>query len=364
MARLAHYFLRFHDGNLFVKWEERQQMLASLFDNVQTICPSIGKDTNRRKLKFQIRHLNLNRSIWVIRLANDKVKQIERDFEVHNVKHEPSCFVIFDNRDHCRRVLIQRVRGAFGSTQRVKDILVRMLNENNLDVELIPQMLTREFYELWFEQQLSMSCIRFLGPPDQLAGEVLQGGPADSISAAALELFMGAKYQSKYQCVLEVRPALGEKGFPFDRESAYIRSLANVCAMTSTPIELVMSDGRSFQCFIDADEESERIQMSDFDTKWLKALFDETGEHRQEAEEHLVRYMNGLKYVVDDRERPVSVGQMPSEPEDPLLKRRLEEQAAADNWPEELERPVGRVAEQAMEENWPEELERPASEEA
>ena len=54
--------------------------------------------------------------------------------------------------------------------------------------------------------------------------------------------------------------------------------------------------------------------------------------------------MNGLKYVVDDRERPVSVGQMPSEPEDPVLKRRLEEQAAADNWPEELGRPASEEA--------------------
>lgn len=345
MARLAHYYLRFLDGNLFVKWEERQQMLARLFNDNRTLQPTIGKDENRRRLKFQIRHLGLNRNIWIIRLANDKVKQIERDFEVRDVKHEPSCFVLFDNREHCRRVLIQRVRGAFGSTQMVKDILVRTLKANNLDVELIPQMLTQEFYELWFEQQLSMSCIRFLGPMDQLPGEVLETfGRTDSISAAALELFTSVKCQSKYQCVLELRPALGEKGFPFDRESAYIRSLANVCAMTRTPIELVMRDGRSFQCFIDADEESERIQMSDFDTKWLKALFDETGEHRTEAEERLIRYMNGLKYVVDDRERPVSVGEMPAEPDDPELKKRLEEQAAADNWPEDMERPASMEA--------------------
>ena len=74
-------------------------------------------------------------------------------------------------------------------------------------------------------------------------------------------------------------------------------------AQTGNRIEIVTSDGAVFHCYIDDQEESDRIVCSELDAEWLDALFDELEEERSNAEIKVLEFVNGMKYTVDKDER-------------------------------------------------------------
>ena len=93
-----------------------------------------------------------------------------------------------------------------------------------------------------------------------------------------------------------------------DEDSPFIRNMATYSASTGTPIELITNDGASFECYINTDMMSDdKIVCSEFDTMHLEALFDTTMEEdaRKSAEMKVVEFVNGMKYVVDDKEKEV-----------------------------------------------------------
>ena len=114
--------------------------------------------------------------------------------------------------------------------------------------------------------------------------------------------------ESGYRTALEVEPRMKGAIMKVDEDSPFIRNMATYSASTGTPIELITNDGASFECYINTDMMSDdKIVCSEFDTMHLEALFDTTMEEdaRKSAEMKVVEFVNGMKYVVDDKEKEV-----------------------------------------------------------
>lgn len=317
MAKFAQYYLRYINDNLYAAeyWNERQKHFGALFEKNDSIDFTLQKGNGQGKTyKHDVRHISLNRNIIVMRIANDKTKEVIQDFKPKEIKHEPPCFVIIDNRDGCRRIAIQKNRDAFNTTDSLKDILLQVLHRNmmsmyNIGLELHPQFYPRDFYELWLRHQKNTQCLRFgLNvdlPADFANGDFTNG----SIMSLAMQI-NEESVRSKYRSILELSSPEERHVLLVDYESKYIRNLVRYCSQTGAKIELVTSDGSRFTCFVDDDTESDTIITSEIDTKHLNALFIDQEELKREearvalttAEQGVVEFVNGMKKEVDNKE--------------------------------------------------------------
>ena len=318
MAKFAQYFSRFLDNNLFAqeRWADRQQLLGELLAREENMTftgnvpatDKTGKGGEEKKpvvYRHKVYHLTCAPNITVMRIANVKEMLIEKDFHPETVEHNPSCFVVFDNREGCRRVLIQKLTTSFSSTDQVMKILQRGIEKGlaayNIGIEMVAQRYPRDFYKLWRAQEHHTARIRFgIGSRENVPlDEVI----ADNSLVGHILEIERASYMSGYKSALELEPK--EKGgvLYVDESSEYIRSLVEYSARTATPIELVTHDGASFECFIDSDLESDdKIVTVEMDKGYLERLFETGADGKEAAEEKVLEFVNGIKYEVDDTE--------------------------------------------------------------
>lgn len=289
------------------KRNERQRIFGTYFEKNDSIEFSQGKGEERKVYKHQVYHLVLNRNIIVMRIANDKKKTVEQDFKEVDVKHEPSCFVIIDNRDKCRRIAIQKNK-AFGSTKALADILASQISDRmkcdcNISIELLPQFYPKDFYEAWRLQQHHTSRLRFNVCERELPQDFDKANYDDeSIMSYAIWANEEAR-KAKYRTVIELNPPENESYLYVDEESNYIRNLVRFSASTGNSIEIITHDGAKFVCFIDEEGESDKVVTNEFDTELLDLLFDEEAENREGTEQKVLEYVNGMKYTVDNEEK-------------------------------------------------------------
>lgn len=262
---------------------------------------------------IDVYHLSTNKDIIVMRIANDKTKEVIQDFKPVTVKHEPPCFVIIDNRDRCRRIAIQKNKESFSTTDSLKKIIQEVLNkrmtaDHFMGLELHPQFYPRDFYKAWRLRQYTTSCIRFnLSDghlPDRFECEDLDD---QSIMDYAIKL-NEEEIRKKYRSVLELNPPAGVPFLTVDEDSTYIRNLVKFHANTGASIEIVTNDGARFTCYIDDDEESDSIVTNEIDTEHLDVLFLDKAEKEDEeirkrittAEKELVEFINKMKVEADE----------------------------------------------------------------
>ena len=316
MAKLAHYYLRFLDDNLFAqeRWAERQQLLGELLagDDCVTFEGNTPAQTNKEDgetkpliYPHEVYHLRCAPDITVMRIANVKEVLIEKNFQPKTVEHNPSCFVIFDNRQGCRSVMIQKLSTSFNSTDQLMKILQRGLEKglavNNIGIEMNARRYPMDFYKLWRSQEHHTARIRFgIGSRESVPLDDVDNG--NSLVGHILQIEL-ASYKGGYKSALDLEPR--EKGgvLHVDDSSEYIRSLVKYSAQTGTPVELITLDGSSFKCFIDSDLESDdKIVTGDLEKEYLEQLF-ATGDCAKDiAEARVLEFVNGMKYVVDEKE--------------------------------------------------------------
>ena len=321
MAKFAQYYISFLNNNLFAKlrWAERQQLLGELLakeENMSFTGSVPAKDKSREgeeeKKPVVYRHkvydLKCAPDITVMRIANVKEMIIEKDFHPAMVEHNPSCFVIFDNRKGCRRVLIQKLATSFSSTDQVMKILQRGLENglanDNIGIEMAAQRYPMDFYKLWRAQEHHVARIHF-GIASRENVPIDEVSNDNSLVGHILEIER-ASYRSGYKSALDLEPKETGGVLYVDESSEYIRSLVEYSAQTATPIELITHNGASFECFIDSDLESDdKIMTVEIDKVHLERLFEAADEDKTAAEEKVLEFVNGIKYVVDDEEKTV-----------------------------------------------------------
>ena len=311
MAKFAQYYLKYDLSELFAGnyKDSRQQFFGALFETNESIEFSTGENDEKKVYKHQVYHLSMNENIIVMRIANDKPKTVEQDFKEVSVRNEPSCYVIIDNRDGCRRIAVQRNRKAFDQPKHVCNIITesvnkRMLAECHIRVELRPQFYPRDFYKAWKMHEHHAQRLRF-----NLSENELPEGFADmeivddSIMGFILKANEELLRKTKYRTTIELNPPENVPCLFVDKESTYISNLVKFSASTGNRIEIVTSDGATFTCYIDDDSQSDSIVSNEFDANLLDALFEEHPEELENVEMQILEYVNGMKYIVDQDER-------------------------------------------------------------
>ena len=310
MAKFAHYILQYIRDNLFadLAWARRQELLGQLFVRNDSIDFTQYSDNSSELHIHQVYHLTLNENIIVMRIAPDKRKEVVQNFKTKLVKNQPPCYVIIDNREGCRTIAIQRNREAYHTTETLRDVLEKtlhkaMMGEHHIGVTLHPQYYPADFYNTWRYRQYNTHAIRFLISDSSLPEAIQKKQWTEDSITGPLLTFCEEAARSGYPSVYELRKRPNENYMAVDYDSAIIRQLVNLQAVTGGGIELVTKDGERFECFIDSDEQSQKIVTSEIDKGYLDALFPDEGvtrnpeaEHqRREAEQHVLEYVNRMK---------------------------------------------------------------------
>lgn len=339
MSKFAQYFMTYRDDNLFahLEWDKREDLLAEFLTNEDGIqfadkpqneneATDVNNDEPKKRIKIyrhKIYHLAENERIIVMRIANVKIIPIEKDFKPESVEHYPSVFVIFDTRPGCRRVAIQKLSTSFSSTDQVAKILQKALGDqmtalHHIGVEMRAQRYPMDFYRLWRAQEHHTARLKFYLDPEAIESAKEAGAPKvreverpENLEDGVVSYIYGleaSSRQSGYRTALDVEPMRKGAVMMVDESSEYIRYLVTYSAATATPIELITNDGGSFECYINTDMMSDdKIVTLEFDTAHLEALFDTSLEEevRKNHEMKVVEFVNGMKYVVDDKEKEV-----------------------------------------------------------
>ena len=205
-----------------------------------------------------------------------------------------------------------------------------MVSRHQIGLEMRAQRYPMDFYRLWRAQEHHTARLKFYLDPEALRDAMeapqvsgsstseatksmtkIQDSGSEGLEEGVVSYIYGleaSSRQSGYRTALEVEPLKKGAIMMVDETSDYIRNLATYSAATATPIELITSDGASFECYINTDMMSDdKIVCAEFDTMHLEALFDESQEEdsRKSAEMKVVEFLNGMKYVVDEKEKEV-----------------------------------------------------------
>lgn len=310
MAKFSHYYLKYKLDDIFAQElkAERQKLFGEMLEKDDSISFILGEDENKKHYKHMVKHLRLNHDIIVMRIANDSKKDVIQDFKKMSVRHEPPCYVIIDNREHGRRVAIQRNKDAWASTDSVAKVMTTVLDKAlrrscYIGISMHPQYYPKDFYKAWRMHQHHTSRLWF----GLTEGEIPQSFRTepqtdDTIMGFALEVNEELQ-RKKYRTELVLSSAQNNTPLFVDEDSVYIRNLVNFHALTGSPIVIETSDGARFTCFIDDEEDSANIITSEMDRNILDILFGEAEGDAATAESKVMEFVNGMKYEVDDNEQ-------------------------------------------------------------
>lgn len=310
MAKFSHYYLKYKLDDIFAQEHkaERQKLFGEMLEKDDSISFILGEDENKKHYKHMVKHLRLNHDIIVMRIANDSKKDVIQDFKKMSVRHEPPCYVIIDNREHCRRVAIQRNKDAWASTDSVAKVMTTVLDKAlrrscYIGISMHPQYYPKDFYKAWRMHQHHTSRLWF----GLTEGEIPQSFRTepqtdDTIMGFALEVNEELQ-RKKYRTELVLSSAQNNTPLFVDEDSVYIRNLVNFHALTGSPIVIETSDGARFTCFIDDEEDSANIITSEMDRNILDILFGEAEGDAATAESKVMEFVNDMKYEVDDNEQ-------------------------------------------------------------
>lgn len=310
MAKFSHYYLKYKLDDIFAQEHkaERQKLFGEMLEKDDSISFILGEDENKKHYKHMVKHLRLNHDIIVMRIANDSKKDVIQDFKKMSVRHEPPCYVIIDNREHCRRVAIQRNKDAWASTDSVAKVMTTVLDKAlrrscYIGISMHPQYYPKDFYKAWRMHQHHTSRLWF----GLTEGEIPQSFRTepqtdDTIMGFALEVNEELQ-RKKYRTELVLSSAQNNTPLFVDEDSVYIRNLVNFHALTGSPIVIETSDGARFTCFIDDEEDSANIVTSEMDRNILDILFGEAEGDVATAESKVMEFVNRMKYEVDDNEQ-------------------------------------------------------------
>lgn len=309
MAKFSHYYLKYDLANLFAQEckERRQRIFGEMLESDESISFILGEGENRKHYKHMVKHLRLNHDIIVMRIANDSKKEVIQDFKKMSVRHEPPCYVIVDNREHCRRVAIQKNQEAWSSTNSVANVMTEVLDAAmkrncHIGISMHPQFYPKDFYKAWRIHQHHTSRLWFGLTEGEVPKDFANEKQSDdTIMGFALEV-NEVSQREKYRTELVLSAAQNNATLPVDEDSVYIRNLVRFHAMTGSPIVIETTDGARFTCFIDDNEDSAKIITSEMDRKFLDILFGEHEGDVDNAEGKVMEFVNGMKYVVDDNE--------------------------------------------------------------
>lgn len=323
MAKLTQYFLRYvntYQPDLFQndpeigckhEWPIRQKVLGRYLETDDSIVfkpvdDKVDRKTGEVKIgttyPHRVWHSALNPDIVVMRFANVKDMIIEKDFEEKHIEHNPSLYVIWDNRDNCRRIAIQKHRDSFSSTNMVAEIIQDVFNKvleqdkHEFQIELKAQRYSKDFYRLWETQKNVAGTLRF-----NVSDSIVRDGNEVDYLLSIEEM----SRENDIRTTLELKPKVEGEVLRLNVSSDYVKKLVHASAGSASTIELVTIDGAVFECFINTDLEfDDKIIAHEIDIEVLDALFSKDEDKVANADQKLIEFCNMMKKEAEDEEGP------------------------------------------------------------
>lgn len=304
MAKLALYTLRYIDKSAGYKddlfkndpdfdmtkyWANRQEYLAELFASDDALTFNVG---DKKTYPHKVFRCSLNEKIIIMRFANVKEMLLERNFVEEPVEYNPSCYVIIDNRDGCRRVVIQKISTAFTTTDQVAKVMEQVISEQLkgkcMGVNLVANRYPMDFYKLWRMQAYRTNSIRFHVSDYSVSDE------DDLTNTQMLLALEEAGRDLDANAAVEFTAKTPKGVLRLNEDSIRVKKLVTASAKSAIPIELITTDNVRFECYIDTDLDSDdKIVTEELDNEVLENLMDK--DKKAGAEQRIVEFLNRIK---------------------------------------------------------------------
>jgi hypothetical protein len=241
------------------RMERKQEFFQSFFN----------KDTDN-KFKFKNRHfkhkLFFNESgIIIFKLANQKNRSYEEDFQKKQIPESPSCFVIIDNRKDIQRIYVEQRSTSFSDPNLVANIIqstfVKYLNGFGLKIEVNKEYQESEFWDIIRMYPQGVTMVRFQLKYPNLprvwtsVQDVIKDTSKDTNSHETI-----LQYKSDDEGCLEIND-----------ENEHINGLAKASADSGSVITL---KARGIKAFIKTGNTEKGIEINDLELKLTKDLLE------------------------------------------------------------------------------------------
>jgi hypothetical protein len=141
------------------RMERKQEFINSFFDN-----EAVSKFKFRNK-QFKHKMLYNEGGVMLFKIANQKNRSFEEDFQKRKISESPSCFVIIDNRVDVQRIYIEHRSTSFSDPNIVARILQstfnKHLNAYGLNVEVNKEYQESEFWNIIKMYPQGITMVRF-----------------------------------------------------------------------------------------------------------------------------------------------------------------------------------------------------------
>ena len=103
--------------------------------------------------------------VFVIKLANSKLINVEKNFQKQRLENNPSCYVIIDNRHDSQQIAIEENTAIFTDIEVVQKILAatfeRHLSHNHLSIQINKRFQQSEFWNTIQRYSNGITMVRF-----------------------------------------------------------------------------------------------------------------------------------------------------------------------------------------------------------
>ena len=286
-------------GKLPDYWDKRVDIFTRLFTDL------------KEKLVFQegdivyphrLIDCPQNKNVAIMRFANVKEIELEKNFKHEKTTYNPSCVVFIDNRKGIRHIAIQRSRDSFYSTDMVARILElsfnKMLAPYGLSIVITAQRYPKNFWAAYHLNEHRACGVRFslnehsFRQPDEsfnLIDDVPQSTTDFLIELEEMYRETGGEPSVELNApkgnILHLR-----------EDSARVKRYVMACADAGLPITFRTVDGLTFECFAEKGfEEEDKIVMQDFDDRYLPTI--DTNDLFNTPTQHVIEFLNSIKVI-------------------------------------------------------------------
>lgn len=290
-------------------WEKRVEILTQIFTDLKENLKFQEDDT---VYPHRLVDCPQNQNVVIMRIANVKEIDIEKDFKREKTKHNPSCWVYIDNRKGVRHIAVQRSRDSFYSTDMVARILEKSINKLllpwGISIEIRAQRYPKEFWKAYRLNEHRVNGATFMLNEDSFQRLNTVAPREDDIKDAPesttdflleLEEFYretggepSIEITAKKGCILHLR-----------EDSPRVKRYIQACADAGLPVKFRTIDGLEFTCYAEKGmEEEDKIMMQEFDDRYLPELG--TDDLFNTPTQYVIEFLNAIKIIRKDKEDP------------------------------------------------------------
>lgn len=286
-------------GKLPDYWDKRVDVFTQLFTELKENLVFQAADI---VYPHRLIECPQNKNVAIMRFANVKEIELEKNFKHEKTTYNPSCVVFIDNRKGVRHIAIQRSRDSFYSTDMVARILEasfnKMLASYGLAIEITAQRYPKNFWAAYHLNEHRACGVRFNLNGDSFNQPVF---PTDDI---------GDVPQSTTDFLIELEEVYRETGgepsvelnapkgslLHLREDSARVSRYVKACADAGLPIMFRTVDGLTFECFAEKGfEEEDKIVMQDFDDRYLPTI--DSNDLFNTPTQHVIEFLNSIKVL-------------------------------------------------------------------